>query len=277
FGTLGEAFSGFAHITGDADGPPVLPPFGLADGVAGLTATYATLAALYWRDARGGVGQVIDVSLFEPLFTILGPQITQFAELDVVQDRQGNRSLRTSPRNGYQTSDGRWVAISGGTQQIANRIFAAVERPELADDPRFSDSAGRRANADELDSIVASWIAEHPLQEVLDRFQEAQAPIAPVYDASQIFVDPHYRARESFITCKDEDLGTVVVPNIAPRLSRTPGTIRRPGPAKIGADNEEVRREYDLDVASPAARDSGAPPMRARPGMRDEGDRHASE
>ncbi len=130
FGTLAEAFSGFAHMTGLADGPPTLPPFGLADAVCGLAGTYATMIALYWRDAAGGgEGQVIDLSLFEPLFSVLGPQITEFSELGVVQGRQGNRSPRTAPRNAYQTSDGRWVALSGGTQQIVNRMLEAIERP----------------------------------------------------------------------------------------------------------------------------------------------------
>ena len=187
FGTLAEAFSGFAHMTGQADGPPTLPPFGLADAVCGLAGTYAVLTALYWRDAAGGgQGQVIDLSLYEPLFSALGPQVTEFDSLGIVQDRQGNRSPRTSPRNAYETADGRWVAISGGTQQIADRVMAAVDRPELASDPRFSSAAARRENADELDALVADWIRARPLQDVLERFDSVQAPIAPVYDASQI-------------------------------------------------------------------------------------------
>jgi crotonobetainyl-CoA:carnitine CoA-transferase CaiB-like acyl-CoA transferase/citrate lyase beta subunit len=241
FGTLAEAFSGFAHMTGLADGPPTLPPFGLADAITGLVGTYATLAALRWRDGAGqGEGQIIDLSLYEPLFSILGPQITEFTELGVIQDRQGNRSARTAPRNVYSTADGRWVAISAGTQQIANRIFASIECPELATDARFRDSAGRRANADEIDALVAGWIAERSLTEVLTRFAELGAPIAPVYDVSQINDDPHYRAREAFVVCEDADLGQVTIPAIVPRLSRTPGRIRWTGPAAVGADTERV-------------------------------------
>ena len=191
FGTLAEAYSGFAHMTGQADGPPTLPPFGLADAVCGLAGTYAVLTALYWRDAAGGgEGQVIDLSLYEPLFSALGPQVTEFAALGVVQNRQGNRSPRTSPRNAYETADGRWVAISGGTQQIADRVMAAVDRPELACDPRFSSAAARRENADELDTLVADWIRGRPLDAVLERFDAMEAPIAPVYDAGQISTIP---------------------------------------------------------------------------------------
>ncbi len=244
FGTLAEAYSGFAHMTGQAEGPPTLPPFGLADAVCGLAGTYAVLTALYWRDAAGGgEGQVIDLSLYEPLFSALGPQVTECDALGVVQSRQGNRSPRTSPRNAYETADRRWVAISGGTQQIADRVMAAVDRPELACDPRFSSAPARRENADELDMLVADWIRRRPLHAVLERFDAMEAPIAPVYDASQILDDPHYRARGSFVRCPDPDLGEVTIPGIVARLSRTPGSIRWTGPTDVGADTEEVLAE----------------------------------
>ena len=256
FGTLAEAFSGFAHITGSADGPPTLPPFGLADGICGLVGTYATMIALYWRDARGGrLGQVIDLSLYEPLFSILGPQITELTQCGVVQGREGNRSPRTAPRNAYETADGRWVAISAGTQQIAQRIFTAIGRPELGDDARFRDAAARRANADEIDALVAAWISARTLDEVLARFEEVEAPIAPVYDAAQIMDDPQYRERGSIVEVDDPDLGSVWMANIVPRLSRTPGAIRRTGTAAVGGDGEDVLRELGLapPVAAPAA------------------------
>jgi len=241
FGTLAEAFSGFAYITGMPDGPPTLPPFGLADGICGLVGTYATMIALYWRDARGGgLGQVIDLSLYEPLFSILGPQVTEYTQLGVVQQRLGNRSPRTAPRNAYETSDGRWVVISGGTQQIAQRIFMAIGRPELGDDPRFRDAASRRENADVIDAEVAAWIGARPLDEVLARFEEAEAPIAPVYDVAQIMRDRHYRERGSVVEVDDPDLGSVWMANIVPRLSRTPGAIRRTGTTVVGGDRNEI-------------------------------------
>lgn len=251
FGTLAEAFSGFAYITGWPDGPPTLPPFGLADGIAGLTGTFAAMIALYWRDVQGGgEGQVIDLSLYEPLFSILGPQLAEYQHLGVVQERHGNRSARTSPRNTYATKDGNWVAVSGGTQQIANRIFAAIERPELADDPRFADAGGRRANADELDALVGDWISTHTLTQVLDAFAEAQAPVAPVQSAAQILTDPHYRERGSIVEAPDPDLGTIAMSAIVPRLSRTPGAIRHTGPTAIGADTEEVLSGLKAERAS---------------------------
>lgn len=240
FGTLAEAFSGFASITGQPDGPPTLPPFGLADGVAAQVGTWATLAALYWRDVQRGGGQVVDLSLYEPLFSILGPQLAEYQQLQVVQQRQGNRSPRTTPRNAYETSDGRWVAISAGTQQIADRVLRAIERDDLVGDARFADAASRRAHADELDGLVADWIDAHPLEEVLHAFAEAQAPIAPIYDASQIFADRQYRERGSFVDLPDPELGTIAMAAVVPRLSRTPGRIARAGATPVGADTEAV-------------------------------------
>ena len=241
FGTLAEAYSGFAFVTGAEEGPPTLPPFGLADGVAGLTATFATMMALYWRDAGGGgVGQEIDVSLYEPLFAILGPQLAEYAALGVTQQRAGNRSPRTAPRNAYQTSDGQWTVLSAGTQAIANRIFRAIGRPEFAADSRFADAAGRRAHADLLEEIITGWMAAHTLEDVLARFASEQAPIAPVLGADQIYRDEHYRARESFVELPDSQIGSVAMANVVPRLSRTPGTIRHAGATVVGADTKAI-------------------------------------
>lgn len=240
FGTLAEAFSGFAYMTGMPDGPPTLPPFGLADGVAAVMGAMATLTALYWRDVNGGTGQVIDLSLYEPLFSILGPQVVEYTQLGRVQQRQGSRSPRTAPRNVYRTADDHWVALSAGTQQVANRTFAAIGRPDLADDDRFSTTLGRRAHSDEIDEFVAEWIAAHDLDEVLAAFAREQAPIAPVYDTAQIVADPHYQARRSIVTVPDPDLGELVMQNITPKFSRTPGRVRFTGPLAIGPDADAI-------------------------------------
>lgn len=267
FGTLAEAFSGFAHMTGQADGPPTLPPFGLADGVASTVGTSACLMALYWRDARGGTGQQIDLSLFEPLFSILGPQVIEYTQLGEIQERRGNRSARTSPRNAYETSDGRWVALSGGTQQVVNRMLAVIGRPELAKDPRFATPLARREHADELDALVAGWIGSHSLDDVLADFSEAQAPIAPVYDVAQIVADPHYQAREAVITVSDADLGEVRMQNVVPRLSETPGRVRHTGHTAIGADMEAIRDWLGPDVDVPSPRIADSSEERGAPGV----------
>jgi crotonobetainyl-CoA:carnitine CoA-transferase CaiB-like acyl-CoA transferase len=268
FGTLAEAFSGFAHITGTEDGPPTLPPFGLADGVAALAGTFATLIALYWRDAQGGHhGQVVDLSLYEPLFSILGPQITEYKALGVVQNRLGNRSPRTVPRNAYRTSDGGWVVLSAGTQQIANRIFEVIGRPEMARDPRFATAEARRAHAGQIDEVVEAWIADRPLRVVLDAFEKNEAPVAPVMHVAQIANDEQYLYRRSFVDLEDEDLGYVTVPNIVPRLNRTPGTIRWAGKVPVGSDSAEILAMLGLDNVD--AREVGGSQGGPPPGAED--------
>jgi crotonobetainyl-CoA:carnitine CoA-transferase CaiB-like acyl-CoA transferase len=263
FGTLAEAFSGFAHMTGAPDGPPTLPPFGLADGIASAVGTAATMMALYWRDAQGGTGQVIDLSLYEPLFSLLGPQVVEYTQTGRVQQRQGNRSPRTAPRNAFQTSDGHYVVLSAGTQQIANRVFASIDRPELADDPRFGTAAARREHSNEIDALVAEWIAAHELDEVLATFARNEAPIAPVYDTSQIVADPHYLARSTIVSLPDPDLGEVIMQNTLPRMSRTPGRIRHTGHTAIGADPDAVAEWLHFPpraaAAVPAEPDGSSP------------------
>lgn len=250
FGTLAEAFSGFAYMTGQEDGPPTLPPFGLADGVAASVGIGACLTALYWRDVRGGTGQMIDLSLYEPLFSILGPQVTEYTQTGNVQRRNGNRSPRTSPRNAYETLDDGWVVLSAGTQQIADRIFRAVGRGELCEDERFSTPEARRRNADEIDGFVSSWISDHKTSEVLAAFRAEQAPISVIYSTDQIVRDEHFQFRQSIVTLPDADLGEVTMQNVVPRLSRTPGRIRWTGQTDIGAGMDRIKDWIGEDYQS---------------------------
>jgi crotonobetainyl-CoA:carnitine CoA-transferase CaiB-like acyl-CoA transferase len=164
FGTLAEAMTGFAHQTGQPDGPPTLPPFGLADGVTGLAGTIAVLLALYRRDRGWGTGrgQVIDVSLLEPLLTILGPGPSVYDQLGIVPGRHGNRSPNNAPRNTYMTRDARWVAISASAASIAERVMRLVGRPDIAEQPWFHSARERVRHADQLDGIVSSWIRSEP-------------------------------------------------------------------------------------------------------------------
>lgn len=239
FGTLAEAMSGFAHITGFPDGPPTLPPFALADGISALAGTFAVLIALYHRDARGGRGQEIDVAIYEPIMTVLGPQPTVYDQLGVVQGRTGNRVPFSSPRNAYRCKDGRWVAISASAPTIFPRIMRAVGRPELADDPRMGDHAGRVEHADELDAAIGGWIAAHTLEETVAHFAQFEGALAPVYDVAQVLEDPHFRFRGSIVTVEDEELGPIRMQNVFPRLLGTPGRIRWSGQPK-GKFNAEV-------------------------------------
>ncbi|MGJ3260545.1 MAG: CaiB/BaiF CoA transferase family protein [Rhodospirillales bacterium] len=240
FGTIAEAFSGFAAITGTADGPPTLPSFGLADGIAAAYGTFSAMFALYHRDARGaGVGQYIDLSIYEPLFQLMGPQPLQYDQLGVVQQRWGNRSKANAPRNTYQTKDGHWVAISTNAPSIVKRVLTLCGGEEAASDPRFQTPAGRVEHIDEVDGIVAGWIAEHDLKTVLDEFERVEAAIGPAYTIDQIFEDAQYRARGDIIEMDDEDLGKIRMTNAFPFMSETPAAVRFAGP-RLGQHNEEI-------------------------------------
>ena len=243
FGTLAEAFSGFAHITGQADGPPTLPPFGLADGITMLTGTYAVMMALYDRDIHDQSGQMIDLSIYESIFSILGPQVTEYDQLGIIAKRVGNRSPRGVPRNAYKTSDGRWVALSANAPNIAARLFRAIGREDMNTDPRYATADARLAHGDEVDGIVSHWIARHSLKEVLEILQENEVSIGPIYDVQQLVEDPHVQSRGTVIQMPDQDLGKVRIPNIAPRFSRTPGKIQYTGKNEIGYDTLDILKE----------------------------------
>ncbi len=245
FGTLIESMSGFAHVTGEPGGPPTLPPFGLADGIAGLAGASAVLLALYHRDARGGRGQVIDLAILEPILTVLGAQPTVYDQLGIVQGRTGNRSVNNAPRNTYRTRDGRWVAISTSSQSIAERVMRLVGGPELADEPWFATGAGRAEHADELDAAVGDWIAAHDQAEALKAFEEADAAIAPVYDVADLMSDPQVRALGSIVAVPDKELGEVKMQNVMFRMLGTPGRIRWPG-RRLGEDNAAVYGELGV-------------------------------
>ena len=238
FGSLAEAMTGFAHLTGQADGAPTLPPFGLADGVAGITGAFAVLTALRARDAGHG-GQVVDLSLYEPLLGIMGPAPSAYDQLGVVPQRQGNRSRNSAPRNTYRTRDGHWVAVSSGATSVAVRVVRLVGRPELADEPWFASARERVAHADELDDAVQAWIGARDLDEVVAGFEEAGAALFPVYDVAQLMADPQVRARDSVTTVDDEDLGPLRMQNVWFRLDRTPGRVRFGG-RRLGYSAQEI-------------------------------------
>jgi crotonobetainyl-CoA:carnitine CoA-transferase CaiB-like acyl-CoA transferase len=240
FGTLAESISGYAYMNGWPDGPPTLPPFALADGVASLTGAYAVMYALWWREHGGnGQGQVIDLSIYEPLFWILGPQPLVYDQLGIVQERTGNAAPFTAPRNAYRAKDGRWLGLSASAQSIAERLMKVVGRDDLVDEPWFRDHTGRLEHADELDAIIQEWIGRHTTEEVLAAFAEHEAAIAPINSIADILEDPQYAARETITTVDHPTLGPLKMQNVIPRLDETPGRIDHPGP-DLGAHNREV-------------------------------------
>ncbi|MDD9906092.1 MAG: CoA transferase [Rhodospirillaceae bacterium] len=251
FGTVAEVFSGFANITGEKDGPPTLPNFGLADGIAAAGGAFATMFALYHRDAQGsGEGQFIDLSIYEPIFQVLGPQPLAYDQLGVIAQRMGNRSDNNAPRNTYETRDGKWVAISTNSPAIVTRVLTLCGGADAANDPRFQTPAGRVEHIEEVDGMVADWIKQRDQKEVLAAFEEAEAAIGPAYDIAQIFDDPQYRARNDIVALDDEDLGQIRMTGAFPVMSGTPAEIRHAGPRK-GQHNDDIfKGELGLDEAA---------------------------
>jgi crotonobetainyl-CoA:carnitine CoA-transferase CaiB-like acyl-CoA transferase len=239
YGTLAEAMSGFAHVVGQPDGPPTLPPFMLADGVASLAATYAVMMALYHRDVHGGEGQLVDVNLIEPLARLIESSTLAFDQLGTSPERVGNRLDASAPRNAYPTADGAWLAISSASPTIAVRVYRAIGRDDLADDPDYVDPVRRQERAREVDDLVATWVAERTLAEAMAVFEAAEVTAAPVYDAEQLLADEHLRARGTFLRVDDPDFGPVTVQAPVAQLSSTPGRVEHLGRA-LGADNDAV-------------------------------------
>ena len=239
FGTLAEAMSGFAHLTGPADGPPTLPAFGLADTICGIAASSAAMMALWHRDVHAAPGQVIDISILEPIMMAVGPGPTIYDQLGIIETRHGNRSTNNAPRNTYQTSDGAWVAVSTSAQRIAERVLRLVGHPEVIEEPWFSTGRGRADHAGLLDQLVGDWIGQRDRDTVLAAFADAGAAVAPVYTARDIVTDPHIRQTEMITEVQDDELGPVLMHNVLWRMSRTPGQIRHTGRG-LGADTDAV-------------------------------------
>ena len=239
FGTLAEAMSGFAHLTGEPDGPPTLPSFMLADGVASQSATWAVMMALYAREVHGAGGQLVDVSLLEPLSRLIEMAALTYDQTGTIPGRVGNRWDASVPRNAYPTADGRWIAVSSAAPAIIRRIYQAIDRPGLAEDPDYVDPVLRVARADEIDTMVADWISARTLAEAMAVFEAAEVTAAPIYDARQLIEDPHFTARGMYVSLPDDDLGQLRVQGPVVRMSGTPGRVEHLGPA-VGAHNDEV-------------------------------------
>ncbi|WP_063890787.1 CaiB/BaiF CoA transferase family protein [Sciscionella sediminilitoris] len=238
FGTLAEAMSGLAAMSGEPEGAPLLPSFPLGDAIAGLHAACAALIALRARD-RCGYGQTADVAITETLIGSLGAQLSEYEQFGVKPARLGNRSNNNAPRGVYRCVDDRWVAISAPSRAVAERVVRLVGRPELAEQPWFADGSGRAAHREVLDEALGDWIAAHERPDVLAEFDRVEAAAAPIYEVDDIPADPQFRARSLLVSVPDAELGTVTMPTVPFRLSRTPGSIRRTGP-DLGAHTEEL-------------------------------------
>jgi crotonobetainyl-CoA:carnitine CoA-transferase CaiB-like acyl-CoA transferase len=247
FGTIIEAMSGFADRNGFHDREPVLPPLALADMVAGLSGAAAVLMALREVEVNGGLGQVIDLSLLEPLFSILGAEAAGYRATSKLKQRAGSASSTASPRNVYATSDGKWVALSASIQSMVERVFRVIGKPELIDDPRFATNADRVQHRGEVDGVVAEWVAQRTQEEALHILEQAGVTAGPVYNIAQFMEDPHVIEREILVELPDDEMGSIPMHNIVPTLSGTPGGFRLPAP-RLGEHNEALLTEIGFNA-----------------------------
>jgi len=241
FGTLVEAMSGFAHLNGFADKPPALPPLALADMIAGIYGAAGVLTALRVAE-KTGLGQVIDLSLFEPIFSVISSEAAKYQATGTVSMRAGNQSSHTAPRNLYRCQDEFYISMSGSMQAMAMQILDAIGRPELKQDPRFIDNDARVKNRTALDKIIAAFVGARTQAENLAIFEKAGVTAGPVFSVAELIDHPYVLGREAIVHLPDESLGKVPMHNIVPRLSQTPGQFRRPAP-KLGEHTIEILKE----------------------------------
>ncbi|MEO8684369.1 MAG: CoA transferase [Devosia sp.] len=249
FGTIVEAMSGFADRTGFPDREPVLPPLALADMIAGIYGASATTMALFARQTGRARGQVIDLSLLEPMFSVLGPEASIHAITGKVKQRVGSASNTASPRNVYQCADGKFLALSGSTPAVARRIFEVIGRSDMNEDPRFATNSDRVKHRALVDEAVGAWFANHDSAEALETMRKSGATVGPIFNIADAMADPHFEERQIIVDVEDETFGTLPMHNIVPRLSATPGIWRRPAPG-LGQHNDEVLLAAGIDPQS---------------------------
>lgn len=230
FATVVEALSGYAAISGEPDGQPLLPPIAITDEIAGIVGAFAVMTAI-WYARRSGEGQVVDVNLTESLFQLMGPLVPAFAHLGYQQPRMGAGLPWTVPRGTYQCLDGRWVALSASADSAAARLLAAIG---LAEDIRFQTFRGRMDNREALEDHVRSWVAERTSEGVLQHLRGLDVAVSCVYEMRDVFADPHFRERDIMV-----EVDGITMPNVVARLSKTPGRIRHAG-RQQGADQHIV-------------------------------------
>jgi crotonobetainyl-CoA:carnitine CoA-transferase CaiB-like acyl-CoA transferase len=252
FGTLVEAMSGLAARTGFPDREPVLPPLALADMIAGLYGANAVTTALLARERGRARGQIVDLSLLEAIFSVLGPEAAIYRATGQIKERTGSGSSTTAPRNVYRCADGKYVAMSASIQSMAKRVFEVIGRADMIEDARFRTNSDRVKNRALVDEAVGRWFASRTREAALEAMRRAGVTVGPVYNIDDAVEDAHFREREILVEVADADLGTIPMQNIVPRLSATPGVWRRAAP-KLGEHTDAILGEAGYDAEAIAA------------------------
>ena len=269
FGVIAEAMSGLRHITGDPDRPPARVGVQLTDYITGLYGAFGAMLALHHR-TRTGEGQYVDAALYECAFSFMEPFVPAYDQLGAIANRTGAALADSAPNNLYPTKDGNYVHITGNHEGVFRRLAAAMERPDLLGDPRFRTLVDRNRNAQAIDDIVVQWTRRHTVAALEAKLNAAEVPASRIYTIADAFADPHYRARGMLVETPDEELGKVTLAAPVPRLSRTPGRIRRSG-GRIGQDTRDALARYagasteELDALEAAGVIHSDPARRADP------------
>lgn len=250
FGTLVEAASGYAFKNGFPGQEPLLPNLGLADSVTGLYGAACAMVALREAEKDGGKGQELDLALFDSFLSILGADQAVYHVSGKIVQRSGNRSNLSAPRNVYHTSDDQYVALSAATPEMAHRMFDAIGRPDMKDDPKFATNPARLQNVEELDAIIGAFIAARSLKENLDYFGAKEITVGPINDAKMVLEDPHVIERGIIVTQDDDETNGLPMHAVPCRFSATPGALRRPSP-RLDEHRAEILAELG-ENAGPA-------------------------
>ena len=241
FASVGEAMGGLRYINGYPDQPPPRTGLSLGDSLAGLFAVQGVLMALYWRDGEGqGKGQVIDASIMESCFAMMESALSEFDTMGFVREPSGTGLANVSPSNIFPTRDSKWVVIAANLDPMFKRLCQAMDQPDLAENPRYSNHQVRGQNCDELDALIADWTRQFTAAELDARLDENGVVCGPIYSIEDIAGDPHYIERDMICRIQDDELGEIAVPGIVPKLSESESEIAWLGPSTVGAHNEVV-------------------------------------
>lgn len=246
FGVVGEAMGGLRHLSGEPGRPPVRVGISIGDSLSALHGVIGVLLALRHRDQNGGNGQVIDVALYESVFNMMESMMAEYSIFNEIRQPAGSSLPGITPSNAYRCADGKYALIAGNGDSIFKRLMSLIGRDDIGEDPEFEHNDGRSKQAEYIDGVIGQWAAQHSLDDVLEALHQSRIPAGKIYDVADIAKDPHYQAREMLIQGELEDGTAVTLPGIVPKLSETPGEVRRKAPT-LGQDTDKVLGELGID------------------------------